>query len=148
MREYIFLIVPFTALIIAQISKFVIESIKMNKINWGRLINGSGGMPSSHVSFSSALTVTIGIFEGWNTPFFAIALVFTLIVAYDAMGVRMESGRQAEAINMIVEQIFRGQKVKENFDRLKEQIGHKPLEVLFGFIVGITTAFIYSYFYL
>lgn len=148
MQEYIYLIAPFTALVLAQVSKFIIESIKLNKINWGRLINGSGGMPSSHVSFSSALVVTLGLFHGWNTPLFAVALIFTLIVAYDATGVRLESGKQAETINMMIEQIFKGQKLKENFNRLKEQIGHKPLEVICGFLVGIATSLIYAKFYL
>ena len=141
MREYKFLIVPFITLLVCQTLKFIIESIINKKIVWGRLFNGSGGMPSSHTSFSMSLTMMIGLNLGFNDPLFAIALVFTLIVSYDAMGLRMESGKQAEAINRIFDEIFKDQGIK----KLKEKLGHKPQEVFAGIILGIISALFFTY---
>lgn len=147
MREYIYLICPISTLIICQILKFTFESIKYKKLNWARLFNGAGGMPSTHTSFSSSLTMFIGYTIGFNTPLFAIAFVFTCIISYDAMGLRFESGKQAEAINMILDEMFK-MKPKKTFKRLKEQLGHKPLEVLMGFVLGSVVSFIfYLYMY-
>ena len=141
MREYKFLVVPFVTLLACQTLKFIIESIINKKIVWGRLFNGSGGMPSSHTSFSMSLTMMIGLNLGFNDPLFAIALVFTLIVSYDAMGLRMESGKQAEAINRIFDEIFKDQGIK----KLKEKLGHKPQEVIAGIILGIISALFFTY---
>lgn len=142
MKEYIYLICPFTALIICQIIKFGIESIKNKKMNFARLFNGCGGMPSSHTTFSSSITMLIGYTLGFNSPIFATALIFTFIVSYDAMGLRFESGKQAEAINYIFEQFIKGNR-KQSYTKLKEQLGHKPLEVLVGMFLGSLISFIY-----
>lgn len=141
MNEYKYLIVPITTIIICQTLKFTIESIRNKKLVWSRLYNGTGGMPSSHTSFTSSLTIFMGIEQGFNSPLFAISLIFTIIVAYDAMGLRMESGKQAVAINKIFKKIKTD---KEEYKDLKEQLGHKPLEVLAGLILGITSAIIFS----
>lgn len=141
MNNYKFVIIPILTLVICQIIKFSIESIKSKKLKWGRLFNGSGGMPSSHTSFSSSLTVLLGLNFGFDSPLFAIALVFTLIVAYDAMGLRLQSGKQAEAINLIVDELFENN-IKLNFGKLKEELGHQPLEVLGGVILGTISAII------
>ena len=141
MNNYKFVIIPILTLVICQIIKFGIESIKSKKLKWGRLFNGSGGMPSSHTSFSSSLTVLLGLNFGFDSPLFAIALVFTLIVAYDAMGLRLQSGKQAEAINLIVDELFENN-IKLNFGKLKEELGHQPLEVLGGVILGTISAII------
>ncbi|MDD3341145.1 MAG: divergent PAP2 family protein [Bacilli bacterium] len=133
MKEYVYLLIPFISLILCQIIKFTIESIQNHKLKWGRLFNGAGGMPSSHTTFSFALTFTIGYRLGFTTPLFAIALVFSLIVCYDAMGVRMESGKQAYAINQILDKIFEDRPAKW-MQHLKEELGHKPLEVLVGIV--------------
>ena len=144
MKEYIYLIVPFTSLILAQIIKFTIESVQNKKLMWGRLFNGSAGMPSTHTSFSFSLTVLILLIYGQMSPLFAISLIFSFIVAYDAMGVRLESGKQAEAINTIVNEMF-SQKPKITIARLKEQIGHQPLEVLVGMLLGTIVSMVYYY---
>ena len=96
-------------------------------------------MPSTHTSFCFALTFTCLYQNGLDSPLFAIALVFSMIVSYDAMGVRMESGRQAEAINDIVENIFKN-KPSISIAHLKEELGHHPEEVF----VGIIFAFMVS----
>ena len=90
MNEYKFLLVPLMTLLICQTLKFIIESIISKELVWGRLFNGTGGMPSSHTSFSSSLTMMLGLNLGFDSPMFAISLVFTFIVSYDAMGLRME----------------------------------------------------------
>lgn len=144
MKEYVYLLVPFTSLVLAQIIKFTIESIRAKKLMWGRLFNGSAGMPSSHTSFSFSLTVLILLVHGLESPLFALALIFSFIVAYDSMGVRMESGRQAEAINTIVDEMFLVDK-KISIARLKEKLGHKPLEVLMGMLLGTIVSLIYFY---
>ena len=148
MSEYKYLICPFVTLIICQLIKFTIESIRDHKLHFGRLFNGTGGMPSSHTSFSSSVTMLIGYTKGFNSPLFAVALVFTLITAYDAMGLRYESGKQAEAINILLDEILSLKKgTKGRFKKLKEQLGHKPLEVLVGLLLG-TIVSLFFYFYI
>lgn len=144
MSEYQYLIIPIITLVIAQIIKFIIESLAEKKLKWGRLFNGSGGMPSAHSSFAFSLTFTIGINQGYNSILFAIALVFSMIVAYDAMGLRKESGLHAESINKISEEIFSAN-YKEGLKHLKEELGHNPEEVLAGILLAIITSSIFSY---
>lgn len=143
MTAFIYLICPFTSLILCQITKFSIESYIEKKLKWGRLLNGTGGMPSSHTSFSFALTMLIGFKNGFESPLFAIALVFSLIVAYDAMGLRRESGKQAMAINNILDEVF-SKNSREGIIHLKEQLGHQPLEVLVGALLGTSVALLFS----
>lgn len=126
-----------------QIIKFTIESFQNKKLNFARLFNGCGGMPSSHTSFSSAITMLVGYNLGFDNPIFAVALVFTFIVAFDAMGLRMESGKQAEQINYILDEFLKG-KPKSGIGRLKEELGHQPFEVLVGLLFGTFMAFIFS----
>lgn len=143
MENYKYIICPFTALVICQIIKFLTETITTKKINILRLFNGSGGMPSSHTTFSVSLTMFIGYELGFDTPIFAIALIFTCITSYDALGVRYESGKQAEAINEIREEMAKGNS-KKVFKKLKEQLGHQPLEVMVGGLLGVIVASIFT----
>ena len=143
LNHYKYITIPLITLVLCQIIKFGIESIKSKKLKWGRLFNGSGGMPSSHTSFSTSITMLMGLNFGFDSPFFALPLVFTLIVAYDAMGLRMQSGKQAEAINLIVDEIFSND-IKVNFGKLKEELGHKPLEVVGGIMLGIISALFFN----
>lgn len=141
-EKYVYIICPFVTLFICQIIKFTIESVENKKLNFARLINGCGGMPSSHTSFSSSLTMLIGFTKGFDNPIFAISLIFTLIISYDAMGLRWESGKQAEAINLMFSSYAKG-KIKKRFKKLKEQLGHKPLEVIMGMILGFVVSLIF-----
>lgn len=144
MNEFIYLICPFTSLIVCQLIKFGIESYHAKELKWGRLFNGTGGMPSSHTSFSFSITMLIGCKQGLSSPLFAAALVFSLIVSYDAMGLRRESGRQATAINHILDEVF-SKDSKKGMIHLKEQLGHQPLEVLAGMVLGTFMALLFSY---
>ena len=139
MREYRYIIVPIVTLVLAQLIKFTIESIDNHELKWGRLFNGSGGMPSSHTSFTFSLATAIGIGEGFTSPMYAICLVFSMVVAYDAMGLRMESGILAATINHIMDEMF-GKDLKSGFIKLKEQLGHNPAEVVAGIIFGSIAA--------
>ena len=144
MEKYQYLICPFLTLFICQLIKFTYESICDKKLNFARFFNGTGGMPSSHTSFSSSLTMLLGYNLGFDNPIFAVALVFTFITAYDAMGLRFESGKQAEAINQINEEL--GKTKKKGFKFLKEQLGHKPFEVFVGLLLGTVMSLIFYIF--
>lgn len=97
---------------------------------------GAGGMPSSHTSAVVALAVMVGGVEGYHTTSFAIVFVFMCIVMYDAAGVRRETGTQAKVINRILKSvIIEGKPVTDK--ELKELVGHTPLEVFAGFIIGL-----------
>jgi acid phosphatase family membrane protein YuiD len=128
------------AMILAQVLKMLTFFIKHRRINFRVLVQASG-MPSSHTSMVLALATSVGYLEGWDSVTFAIALVFGLIVMYDAAGVRRAAGKQARVLNMIMEDMFHKKKIDEL--RLKELLGHTPLEVIFGGLLGIFTAFIY-----
>lgn len=114
-----------------------------------RRIVGSGGMPSSHASFVSTLSTIIGLKYGFNSDLFAIVTVFSLIIIYDAGGVRRSVGKQANVLNHLIKNLdlTRINKEKEIIkDDLKELVGHTPFEVLAGAALGIFIAI--SFFYL
>lgn len=142
LKEIKYIIIPFLALLTAQIIKFSIESVKEKKLKWGRLFNGCGGMPSSHTTFVFSLTTVILLEEGYQSPLFAISLVFSMIVAYDAMGLRKESGNQATMINRLIDEMIE-QDTKTGFKKLKEQLGHNPSEVVAGIFYGSLFAFLF-----
>lgn len=122
---------------IAQISKVIITLIKEKKINFYRFV-GSGGMPSSHSSLVMGLSTAIGLKQGFDSTQYAIALSFALIIMYDASGVRRAVGKQAIILNQIIGD---RQKHKPIVDkRLKELIGHTPVEVIVGAVLGIFIA--------
>ena len=142
MSEYKYIIIPIISVLVAQIIKTIIETIQYKRFDVTRLFNGSGGMPSSHSTLVISLVTTIGLNFGTKSIFFAISLILSLVVLYDAMGIRYETGKQAEVINKITKQI----KFKEIIS-LKEKIGHKPIEVLGGIITGICMALILNNFF-
>ncbi len=130
-----YILIPLLALISAQTIKFVIESIKAHKLKWARWFNGSGGMPSSHTTLVSSITTIVGLTEGFNSLLFAVCICFGLIVAYDAMGLRKESGKQAAALNTIMDELVEHPD-KIHYRKLKEELGHNPSEVLAGLFFG------------
>jgi len=140
MDEYKFILIPFLGLVFSQVIKFTLESIKNKRLCLERLLDGSGGMPSTHSSFVSSLTTAVYLEYGMTSIYFAICLIFSLVIIYDSMGVRYEAGKQAEILNDIVEQMNFNKKIKE----LKEKVGHKPIEVLCGVLLGIAIGLIFS----
>ena len=138
MYKYKFIVIPLIGVILSQIIKFIIESLKNKKICLDRLFNGSGGMPSTHSTLVSSLTTLILLEYKLDSVYFAIALIFSLVIIYDSMGVRYQSGEQAKILNDIIKEI--------NFTKkmtiLKEKIGHKPIEVLCGILLGVSVSLI------
>ena len=125
----------------AQVIKFFIYWAIEKKINWRRAW-GSGGMPSSHTAFVLALSVAEGLTNGFDSAAFAISFSMMAIVIYDAMGVRYETGKQGQIINRILEELFvEGKPLTD--EKLKELVGHSPLEVLGGLIVGAVILLIF-----
>lgn len=122
---------------IAQMLKVIITLIKEKKMNLYRFV-GSGGMPSSHSSLVMGLSTAIGLKSGWDSTEYAIALAFALITMYDASGVRRAVGKQAIILNKMIEDRHKHKTIGEK--RLKELIGHTPIEVFVGAILGIFIA--------
>ena len=119
---------------IAQSLKFVTVLVEKKRIDFKYFVS-TGGMPSSHSAFVMALSVAVGFDAGWSSSLFALALAFAIIVMYDASGVRQAAGRQAEVLNIIVEDMFKTHKIAER--RLRELLGHTPIEVMAGAALGI-----------
>ncbi|MCI6737439.1 MAG: divergent PAP2 family protein [Intestinibacter sp.] len=133
-------------LLISIFSCFLAQFIKIftgkeSKIDFRR-ISISGGMPSSHSSFVTALAVLVGFDKGFASTEFAMTAVFAVIVMYDASGVRRAVGKQAEILNQIVDDFFHGK--FDQHERLKELVGHTPKEVLAGALLGILVGIIGS----
>ena len=99
---------------------------------------GTGGMPSSHSALMISTTLGIGLFDGFNDPAFALAIAISMIVLYDAAGVRRQAGMHAERINRIFQELWAGKPIGEK--ELKEMLGHTPIEVMGGILTGILTA--------
>jgi len=124
----------------AQLIKVLIELIHTRKLNI-LLFIGSGGMPSSHTSYVIAMTMGVGIQQGFDSALFAIAAVISMIVMYDAAGVRRAAGKQAEVINMLTTSLEnQGIQIDK---KLKELLGHSPIEVFAGGLLGILVAYLF-----
>ncbi|KAK4738930.1 hypothetical protein R3W88_002627 [Solanum pinnatisectum] len=107
-----------------------------------RIMFASGGMPSSHSALCTALTTSVAICHGVADSLFPVCLGFTLIVMYDAIGVRRHAGMQAEVLNLIVEDLFQGHPISQR--KLKELLGHTPSQVFAGALLGIMVAWMCS----
>lgn len=131
------LLACFIAWFIAQMLKIMLTFRSSRKIDLTRFV-GSGGMPSSHTALVMTLSTSIGKLYGWDSPIFAVALCFALVVMYDAAGVRRAAGNQAKILNMIIEDIAHNKPLAN--EKLKELIGHTPKEVVAGALLGILIA--------
>lgn len=128
-----------TGWLVAQVLKTVIHMWFNRKFVAERLI-GSGGMPSSHSATVCALVTAAGFEYGGGSFQFAMAAIFAIIVMYDAMGVRRETGIQAKVLNEMMEMFIHMGKEMSVEDKLKEFVGHTPLQVLMGALLGIGIA--------
>ena len=133
------LFVGISAVAITQIIKFFSHLI-LKRIADFRMFTTTGGMPSSHASGVMGLSTAVGLINGFASIEFAMALGFALIVMYDAAGVRRAAGRQAACLNKIIMDVYK-QELKEAGGKLKELLGHTPLQVFVGAIFGIIYAF-------
>jgi len=123
---------------IAQTIKVSLGIIRKKRFDF-RWFIGTGGMPSSHAAGASCLATAIGFKYGFDSVYFALAASFALVVMFDAQGVRRATGKQAYILNKIMDDIYWQGKPKEN--RLRELIGHTPVEVIVGCLLGMAIAY-------
>jgi acid phosphatase family membrane protein YuiD len=133
--------IPIATWFIIQLFKLIRECLKNKKMDFKRIM-GAGGMPSSHTACVTSLATSIGVSEGFGTPLFALSAVFCFIVMYDAAGVRRAAGKQARVLNKIIESDGQNINIQE---KLVELLGHSPVEVLVGVIVGIAFGLLFSH---
>ena len=133
------LLVSIFSCLLAQFIK--IFTGKEKRVDFKRIVM-SGGMPSSHSSFVTALATLVGYERGFDSVEFAIAAVLAIIVMYDASGVRRAVGKQATILNQIVEDFFHGK--FDQHEKLKELVGHSPKEVFFGAFLGIIIGILFA----
>jgi uncharacterized protein len=134
------LFVALFACVLAQIIKVVVDLVQDGKLNFRNLV-GTGGMPSAHSALVTALATGVGQTSGWDSGVFAIALIFAIIVMYDAAGVRQAAGKQARILNQIMDEFSHGD-TKFTEDRLKELLGHTPVQVIAGAALGTVVSWI------
>lgn len=127
------LVTAIIAWFIAQVLKLIINFIRYKTIAFSLMVS-SGGMPSSHSAIVISLATKVGRIEGFDSSYFAIASVLALIVMYDALNVRRQAGRHAEILNILT-------KDTDNSTKLKELLGHKPIEVFFGALLGVIVGY-------
>lgn len=133
------------AWLVAQTIKVILGVIREKRFNFKWFV-GTGGMPSSHAAAVSGISTAVGIHYGVDSPLFAFALLFTIIVITDAQGVRRSSGKQAEILNKILDDIYWKKKIQE--ERLKELLGHTPIQIIAGIIVGVLVVLLFYWKYL
>jgi hypothetical protein len=139
------LLVALVACLIAQVSKLCVEYVRNRKVTFRTLVE-TGGMPSAHSALVTALATGIGQTQGWDSTQFAIAALFAIIVMYDAAGVRQAAGKQARILNQMMDEFFQGPH-QFNEERLKELLGHTPVQVLVGLFLGIGVAWAAQFWY-
>ena len=123
----------------AQVIKTVLDAVIHKKLDIHRLF-GDGGMPSGHSATVTALSVTAAMEYGLDSPLFAITAIVAIVVMHDAMGVRLEAGKHARILNKLMAS-FSGEAPPE--DALKEFLGHTPLQVCFGALLGLYVALLF-----
>jgi uncharacterized protein len=134
------LLLALLAMMSVQTFKFATALAVRRRVDFTRLL-GTGGMPSSHSASVTALSVSVGISHGWNSTLFGVVAFLSLIVMYDATGIRRAAGRQAQILNRVLEDLKDYHKL--HGERLKELLGHTPLEVLVGAAYGAFIAFLF-----
>ncbi|TET79680.1 divergent PAP2 family protein [candidate division TA06 bacterium] len=139
--QYRAIILPIVCGLAAQLSKVVSFYIRERKINLKRMTE-PGGMPSSHSAAIVALCTVVGVENGINSTVFAVTFLLSLVIMYEAAGLRRAAGEQAEVLNRIVDEFFRDRRVSEG--KLKQWLGHTPVEVLAGAAIGFIAGFLFG----
>ena len=125
---------------IAQVTKLVAHSYQRRRLDL-RVLASMGGFPSSHSAMVMALTTAVGRLNGLTSPVFALALIFSLVVMYDAAGVRRAAGQQAAVLNRMIDDFFASRRIGE--ERLRELLGHTPVEVFGGAALGVAVGLLF-----
>ncbi len=136
---YHYIFIPIVAGIIAQVIKLAIDATK-GKFSWKNL-NSYGGMPSAHSAFVVSLAALVGYFEGFDSAFFGIAFILAIIIIRDAGGYRRVIGTHAKELNQIVHSL--SPEYTFQYSHLPERIGHTPLQIFFGSLIGLLTVVLY-----
>ena len=136
-----YIIIPISTWFFIQLFKLIYDLVKTKKFNFKRIL-GAGGMPSSHTAVVTSLATMIGLNEGFESPLFAVSVIFACVVMYDATGVRRAAGKQAQLLNKIIE--TPGLTKVQVSERLVEALGHTPMQVVVGAGIGIFVGFIFS----
>lgn len=132
--------------IMAQVLKTMLDFALNRTINWERMV-GSGGMPSSHSATVCGLTTAAALRYGVSSFEFAVCFVLSMVVMYDATGVRRETGKQAKLLNSILSENPLKLNAEVLQEKLKEYVGHTPLQVVAGAILGICLALVINGYY-
>lgn len=136
-NKYIY--IPLLVWFFIQAFKVIWDLVKTKKFNFKRIL-GAGGMPSSHSAVVMCLSMMIGREYGFSSSIFALSLIFAAVVMYDAAGVRRAAGKQAALLNKIID--TPGLSVPQVQERLVEVLGHTPIQVLVGAIIGVVVGLI------
>lgn len=129
-----------------QIVKFIVFTVKNKHINF-KIFATTGGMPSSHSAGVIGLSTTVAIIQGYDSMFFAIAMGYSLIIMYDAAGLRRAAGKTAACLNRVMDDFYHHD-IQAAGGKLKELLGHTPFEVIAGAIFGFIFAYAYHVFLL
>ncbi len=122
---------------LAQIIKVPLEYIRTRRWNWALLLS-AGGMPSSHSALVASGAHAVGLYIGFDSPLFALSVILAMVVIYDATGIRRQAGRHAALINAMINDLTSGHPLRE--EHLREVLGHTPIQVLAGTLMGILVA--------
>ncbi len=138
-EQYKFLIIPFSTWFFIQLFKVIWDLIVTHKFDFKRIL-GAGGMPSSHSAVVTSLATMIGKTQGLTSPIFALSVIFACVVMYDAAGVRRAAGKQAKLLNKLIE--TPGLTNLQVQEKLVEVLGHTPIQVFAGALIGIIVGII------
>ena len=141
LTQYKYIIIPFGVWFFIQLFKLIYDLITTKKFNFKRIL-GAGGMPSSHSAVVTSLATMIGTNYGVDSPIFAVSVIFAFVVMYDACGVRRAAGKQAKILNEIVN--TPGLSGMEVTEKLQEALGHSPVQVGVGALIGFIVGFIFA----
>ena len=137
-NKYIY--IPFLLWLGIQLFKLIYDLVTTKKFNFKRIM-GAGGMPSSHSAVVTGLATLIGKNYGVDSALFAMSLIFAFVVMYDACGVRRAAGKQAKVLNDIVN--TKGLSNGEVQEKLQEALGHTPIQVFVGALIGLVAGLIF-----
>lgn len=140
-----FLLTSLSSWFVAQVLKTIIHAVENKKLVLERIV-GDGGMPSGHSATVTSLSTFCGLSFGFGSFQFAVTAILAIIVCHDAMGVRLETGKQAEVINELTKTIELLSSKEWTQEKLKEFVGHTPIQVLAGILLGIVNALVMYFF--
>lgn len=139
LSQFKYLYTPFLLWFCIQLFKVIWDLVTTKQFNFKRIM-GAGGMPSSHSAVVTSIATLIGKYEGITTPLFALAVVFSFVVMYDAAGIRRAAGKQARLLNKIVN--TPGLTNLQVQEKLVEVLGHTPMQVVVGALIGIAAGLV------